>query len=345
MMTHDVAQTWPLTFADTPRLRFRADSGAVVLRSAGPGEEPRIELSGSRADATKLRLRSDGAWVYADAEMRGDPAQGGAVYTLILPADIHATVRTDFGEISAGGFGPCELVLASDLGAVTVSESRGRLRVKSDVGRVEVTGVAGSVVDAKTEVGAIHLFDVEGQLVLRTETGEIEGRALAGSLDARTEFGTVRLELVRLDPGKHSVRADCGAVDVELPRDADVCLDVEVDGGSAQVDYKSRPKASTVLRLSTGTGSLWVREGPARGFDAVAWPEPQSAPNPQPQADPWPRPEPRPSSPPAARAGEAGREAPPFDYDAELARILMLVAAGELSSRDANELIAALRQR
>ena len=344
-MTYDVAQSWPLSFAETPRLRFRADSGEVVLRAAESGEEPRIELSGPNAHAVKLKLRSDGAWVYADAEMRGDPSRGGAVFTLVVPADVHATVRTDFGDISAGGFGPCELDLASDLGAVSVSESRGRLRLKSDVGQIEASGISGSVVEVKTEVGSINLFDVEGRLTLRTETGEVEGRSLAGSLDARSEFGSMRLELTRLDPGEHAVRSGYGAVDVELPRDAEVRLEVEVEGGSAHVEYKSRPQAPTLLRLATESGSLWVREGPPRGSDAAAWSKPQAAPAPYLSSDPRPAPELHPAQVPSAHAGAADDDRPPFDYDAELARILMLVAAGELSSRDANELIAALRQR
>jgi hypothetical protein len=42
---------------------------------------------------------------------------------------------------------------------------------------------------------------------------------------------------------------------------------------------------------------------------------------------------------------ESADDARPFDYDAELARILTLVAAGEISARDANELIESLQRQ
>jgi hypothetical protein len=137
----------------------------------------------------------------------------------------------------------------------------------------------------------------------------------------------VALDLDRLDHGKHIVRSGWGSVDVTIPRDAEVRLEVKVDGGSARVDYRSRPEAAAVLHASTDSGSLRIRQGLARGDARPS----------RPHASDVPR--------PAGHSHDAGDRAPrPLDYDAELARILMLVAVGELTTRDANELLEALKQ-
>ena len=334
-MTRDAVQTWDLAFGDPPRLEFRAEGGEVVIRAAAPGEAHRLELAGRRADRMDVRVRSTGSCVYVDADSEDDPTGEGAAYTLVVPAELQAVVRTSFGSVTVEGLGPCDLDIKSDLGAVRVNDVCGRLRLRSDVGEVEVSRMAHGELEAHTSTGAVRVLDVDGRLRLSADTGEVSGRGVAGIVAARTEHGQVVLDIVRLDDGEHEARSEWGAVEVALPRDAEVRLDVKVSHGSARIDYKSRPDARAVLRTSTDWGSIWVREGLASGAGRPS-PSPQTAPSPSPTPDPGAQ---RP-----ARHGEPADGAPPFDYDAELARILTLVAAGELSARDANELIQSLQR-
>jgi hypothetical protein len=274
--------------------------------------------------------------VRVDGDPRGDPSQGGATFTFTDPAELHASERTDFGSVWVQGLGPCDLEIGSDLGAVRLADVCGRLRLETEVGAIDVSGMAHGDLEAKTEVGAIRLTDVDGRIVVETEHGSIDGRGISGVIAARAEHGKVSLDLDRLDPGEHVVRSGWGAVDVSIPRDIEVRLDVRVDGGTARVDYQSRPEAAAVLRASTDSGSLRIREGLARGDALSRHPRVPAATR---------------SSGPGPSTAAVGhrddafvREPRLMDYDADLARILTLVAAGELSARDANELLEALKQ-
>jgi hypothetical protein len=342
MMTRDAVQTWDLDFGDPPRLEFRAEGGAVVLRAAAPGEPHRLELAGRHAHGMDVRVRSAGSCVYVDADSEDDPTGEGAAFTFVVPAELQAIVRTSFGTVTAEGLGPCDLDIRSDLGAVRVNDACGQLRLRSDVGEIDVSRMAHGELEAQTSTGAVRVLDVDGRIRLSADTGEITGRGVAGGVSARTEHGQVSLDIIRLDHGEHEARSEWGGVEVALPRDAEVRLDVKVSRGSARVDFTSRPDAPAVLHASTDKGSIWIREGMARGAHR---------PSHSSHAAPSPSPSPSPSPTPTAerewlrRQIESADDARPFDYDAELARILTLVAAGEISARDANELIESLQRQ
>jgi len=331
MITDEAVQTWELAFSGPPRLEFRGESGDVVLRAAAPGEPCRLELSGPRAEKVTVQVRTGGSRVSVNAESRGDPSRGGAVFTFTVPRDLHASIASDFGGITAEGLGPCDLDLSTDLGSLRLRDVCGRLRLKSEVGQIEVTGMAHGDLEARTETGAIRLVEVDGRIAAESETGEIMGRGVSGMIAAQTEYGSVTMQFVRPDHGEHVVRSESGSVEVEIPRDVAVRLELEVEDGSVRSDYRSRPDAPAVLRATTERGSIRIREGMAIGAQTVgglgrsARPESEATPT---------------SAPSTPRSSDEGR---PFDYDAELARILTLVAAGELSARDANELLEALR--
>jgi hypothetical protein len=118
MMTDEAVQTWELAFSGPPRLEFRGESGDVVLRAAAPGEPCRLELSGPRAEKVTVHVRTGGSRVGVNAESRGDPSRGGAVFTFTVPRDLHASIASDFGGITAEGLGPCDLDLSTDLGSL-----------------------------------------------------------------------------------------------------------------------------------------------------------------------------------------------------------------------------------
>jgi hypothetical protein len=110
-----------------------------------------------------------------------------------------------------------------------------------------------------------------------------------------------------------------GSVRLELARGMDVCIETHTALGSVRNSYPMRADAPTRLVLATEMGSLRVEEAravrPTRR-PSVAWSE-------------------------GGAASEA--EAPrPRPEDPELERILKMVEAGELSARDADELLRAM---
>jgi SHOCT-like domain len=186
-----------------------------------------------------------------------------------------------------------------------------RASVQTNAGSVSVRNLDGCELGIKANAGKIDLVDVYGVFHLGADAGSINGRGLGGSFDVETHAGAVRLEILDLQPGEHRIQAAMGAVRVELARGMDLAIETHTSLGSIRNTYPVRSDAPTRLVLSTEMGNVRVDEASVM------------------------RPTPRPTSTSNAQP-HTERE------DPELERILKMVEAGELSAKDADELLRAM---
>jgi hypothetical protein len=206
-------------------------------------------------------------------------------------------------------------------------ECRARLYVPRDVraalqtnaGSVSVAGLEGCELGIKANAGKIDLVDTYGLMHLAADAGSITGRGLGGLFDVEADAGAIRLEILDLQPGEHRIRATMGSVRVELARGMDVCIETHTTLGSVRNHYPVRADAPTRLVLSTEMGSVRVDEGRSHRVTRRPWPVSPDAPAPTPH-----------------ESERAPRE------DPELERILKMVEAGELSAKDADQLLRAM---
>jgi hypothetical protein len=198
-----------------------------------------------------------------------------------------------------------------------------RAHVQTSAGSVRVRNLSGCELGIKTNAGKIDLINVHGVLHLAADAGTVMGRDVGGYLNVETQAGSVRMQVTELLPGDHRVRATMGEVRLELARGMDVCIETHTALGSIRTRYPSRQSAPAKLQLSTEMGSLRVDEG---GFNMASHPTPPAPPSP-----------PTPPARPAPPASAAERP-----VDPELERILKMVEAGELSAREADDLLQAL---
>ena len=349
-MSDTTVHSEPLPFGERTTLRFSTDGGAVVVRPVAADEQPRIEIAGPNAGMIEVDIDLDDDAVRADVELLARGADAGrTTITLFVPAALRGSIRSDIGSIDAEGLAPCDVKLATDTGLIAARDLQGRLRVRSDVGDVEVSNAAPCDIDVKSETGSIRLAHTDGRLKARTETGAIAGHDIAGTINARTEFGTIMLDVHRLDPGEHDVSTESGAVEVKLARGLAVHLKARAEYGTVQVRYPSQPDAPAVLKLSTDIGTVSVLE---RGATVDAMQDlPSMAAQLHASGPPFPPAPPAPPAPPTPPTlpfvhqqaeGEGTHGA--RDEDA-LERILRMVESGRLSARDANELLTALERR
>ena len=332
MSEHADNRTWPLPFSEKPKLDFSSDFGTVRLEPVGSGEQPRLEVIGRNLARLHVHLSQAGDIVrcHVDQDCFG---VRDLDFVLLLPREVQARVHADLGSIEATDLGPCELELTTNVGQIRVENVHGRLRLASDA-------------------------------------GAISGRGLVGSLDVETDAGSIHLEIDGLDPGRHRVHTDAGSIRIALASDLDVRVEAESDVGSVRTSYPVHPAAAAVLEVSTDAGSIRVRavepsepRWPSTGGEPVS--DPPAATPPQPPEPPQPSEPPQPPQPPElssvpappagptierrpeppAEAPSAGLEEPvrasPSDDD-ELERILKLVESGQLSARDAHDLLRAL---
>jgi hypothetical protein len=285
----DAMQTgnvWELPFDESAVLEMQMEFGQLTLLPVEAGQRPRLELSRSSNEDLEVHVEKLEDVVRVAVEPR--PAFkwfGGWECRLVayVPRDVRAAVQTNAGSVSVRNLEGCELSI-------------------------------------KANAGKIDLVDVYGILHLGADAGSVTGRGLGGFFDVETQAGSVRLEILDLQPGEHRIRATMGSVRLELARGMDVCIETHTALGSVRNSYPVRADAPTRLMLATEMGSLRVDEAsavrPARR-PAVQWVE--------------------------RGASDSDRDASrPRPEDPELERILKMVEAGELSARDADELLRAM---
>ena len=194
-----------------------------------------------------------------------------------------------------------------------------RAAVQTNAGSVTVRELEGCELGIKANAGKIELVNVYGVIHLAADAGSITGRQVGGQFDIETHAGSVRLEIVDLRPGEHRMQATMGSVRLELAQGIDLAIEAHTALGSVRNNYPSRAGAPTRLLLSSEMGS--VRIDPAVYARPATRPDPVAAAN---------------DVPPTS---DTRTQAPP---DPELERVLKMVESGELSARDADELLQAM---
>ena len=292
--------TWDLPFGSPAELELHSEWGSLALVPVEPGQNPRLELSPSSTENVAVHVEKVGDVVRVGLDPhRSFNWFGGweCRAVVYVPRDVRASVQTNAGSVSVRDLEGCEL------------------------------GV-------KANAGKIDLVNVYGLVHLSADAGSVTGRELGGYFDVETHAGSVRMEILDLQPGEHRIRATMGSVRLELARGLDVCVDTHTNLGSVRNQYPGRPSALAKLLLSTEMGSIRVDETtasrPARRRPAPTASAPEAPV--APQAAPTP-----PTTEPAA----APQAAAPSE-DPELERILKMVEAGNLSARDADELLRAM---
>jgi hypothetical protein len=276
--------TWELPFEDPAKLELRAEFGNLILTAVEDGGTPRLELSRNSVERIHVRVDKVGDTVRVAFEPQRNFAWFGnweAKATLYVPRDLRASVQTNAGSVTAEDLVNCELGI-------------------------------------KANAGKIELRNVYGLMHLGADAGSVTGREVGGFFDVETQAGSVRLEILDLQPGEHRFRAAMGSVRLELASGMDVCVETRTGLGSIRNSYPSREGAPTKLLLSSEMGSVRVEPGSTR--------RPTWRPTP-----PGYAPE-RPTAPPR----------PVQQEDPELERILKMVEQGALSAHDADELLKAM---
>lgn len=278
--------------AERSDLRVRAEGGelavlypdrTIIYRGARGGSyETRLYVDrGGRFDdesgAFSVRIRSGGSGLDAYADLR-----------ILVPKGKRVEVNIAVGEIDASNT-EGSLALRTRFSPIHVTAHKGELSARTGSGSLRVSRVEGDAV-LSTGSGSIDMQDMRAtSLRASTGSGRLEGREVqtdrfvgsagSGSIrleamtanDVRTNTGSgsVRLSL-RNTPRDLSARAGSGSVEVTLPANTNVEVDISTGSGGITSDFpvtmesfrrrELRGKIGTgedgYLRISTGSGSV-----------------------------------------------------------------------------------------
>jgi hypothetical protein len=146
--------------------------------------------------------------------------------------------NTEFGDISYENGSAASLGVESKSGKVSLTKItvRGELKVASDFGEIELVQAMAGSYDLHTNSGSIEVDGARNQFKADTDFGGIDiQNAENVTLDVNTQSGTIAFNGT-LGVGPHMVISEFGQIELSLPADVNLDVNLETDFGSVSSD-------------------------------------------------------------------------------------------------------------
>lgn len=203
---------------------LHSDFGAVILKKAG-GKDITLDSNSGNITLSEVRATGD---LTTDTRFGNIEFDNGSAVTL--------TLNTNSGRI--------------ELASVNVS---GLLLVKDDFGDLTLEKVNAKSHDIDMNSGSIKIDGAQGPVKAHTKFGNITlTNAKNVALDLFTQSGTIDFEGT-LGEGLHTLHSDFGSIEIALPADTALNVDLETNFGKVKSDLPV-----SILLTGEFTDSHWV---------------------------------------------------------------------------------------
>ena len=209
-------------------LTVQTNSGDVNATSIVAGDE-------------NIDLRSDFGGVTLEKASGQDitlDSNSGTITLREVRASGNLTTNTDFGNTKFENGSADSLHIETNSGEVSLVRITisGEIFVKDDFGNIELEQALANSYDLHANSGAITVDGAKGELKADSDFGNITiSNAEAVTLTAETNSGSVEFS-GSLGPGPHSVKSDFGGIDLTLPADSELNVDISTECGSIHSD-------------------------------------------------------------------------------------------------------------
>lgn len=209
-------------------LTVQTNSGEVTATSIVAGDE-NIDL---RSDFGGVTLKkAEGKDILLDSN-------SGTITLSEVRATGGLTTNNDFGNTKYENGSADSLHIETNSGEVTLIRIRisTEIFVKDDFGNIELEQALAASYDLHASSGTITVDGAKGKLKADSDFGNIAIRnAQAVTLTVETNSGTVEFS-GSLGPGPHMVKSDFGGIDLTLPADSKLNVDLSTDFGNISSD-------------------------------------------------------------------------------------------------------------
>lgn len=133
-----------------------------------------------------------------------------------------------------------------------VEVGSGDLEIKDFIGELEF----------RTGSGDVRVAGNIQQMDGRTGSGSIRAEGLLGSAELRTGSGDVSLVYAKKDvrgQGQLKISTGSGNIDVFMPKERSVSIDIQTASGNISQELASKPDAPYQLKLRAGSGNISVK--------------------------------------------------------------------------------------
>jgi DUF4097 and DUF4098 domain-containing protein YvlB len=167
------------------------------------------------------------------------------------------TAKAEFGTTTFENCSSNSLSIDSSNGAVSLTKLRvsKEIKVSDEFGEIELDQAFAASYDLRANGGSITVDGAKGKLKANTEFGGIRIRnAEDVTLDLETNNGTVDFS-GSLGPGPHTISSEFGGVNLTLPADSDLSVDLKTEFGHIRSDL---PITVTLNGTSDFNGDQFV---------------------------------------------------------------------------------------
>jgi DUF4097 and DUF4098 domain-containing protein YvlB len=209
-------------------LSIKNDSGEVQATAIKAGSAD-IDLHSGFGEITLTRA--------SGANITLDSSSG----TITLD-DVRATgdliTKSDFGDTKYENGSADSLNVETNSGKVSLVKLKvsKELKVDNDFGEIELNQAFAGSYDLHTNSGSITVDGAKNKLKAYTDFGGITiENAQSVTLDLKTNSGTVQFS-GSLGEGPHTIKSDFGGIDLTLPADSKLNVDLKTDFGGIGSD-------------------------------------------------------------------------------------------------------------
>ncbi len=220
----------------------KTNSGDVTATSIVAGNE-NIDLSSDFGGVTLEK--AGGKDITLDSN-------SGTITLSEVRATSNLTTNTDFGNTKFENGSADSLHIETNSGEVSLVKINitGEIFVKDDFGDIELEQAIAASYDLHTNSGSVTVDGAKGTLKAGSDFGNITiTNAQAVTLTIETNSGTVEFS-GSLGVGPHFVKSDFGGIDISLPDDAKLTVDLKTDFGTIKSDLPI-----TIVLNSQGSNS------------------------------------------------------------------------------------------
>lgn len=211
-----------------------------------------------------------------------------AKYTVRVPKNYNADLRTSGGSISADGLtgeveadtnggklkfmqltGPLDARTSG--GSIVLENCTGPLEVSTSGGSIDCQNGSGSL-EAHTSGGSIVVRNFRGAADVKTSGGKLTFENVNGPLTGKTSAGSITAVLPQPVPGDVSLITSAGSIDIAIPEKAAMSVEAKAGMGKIRTEIPMLTNRSSDSRLEgtfngggkslvlrTGVGSINIR--------------------------------------------------------------------------------------
>jgi DUF4097 and DUF4098 domain-containing protein YvlB len=231
--------------------------GTVTVETDSGG----VDASSINAGSANIKLSSGFGKVSLEKASGKDiqlDSNSGVLEMTNVRASGRVEMSTDFGDALFNSGSADSLNVKTNSGKVTLTtlNLRSALTANSDFGEISLEQVKATSYDLQTNSGSITADGVGGKVKAHSGFGSVTVRnADSATLDLSTQSGPVDFE-GSLGEGPHTVYSDFGEINLTIPADSALNVDLKTDFGSIKSDIPITVVLSGDVEKSHQTGTI-----------------------------------------------------------------------------------------